>query len=158
MLPIRFDPLRDLTNLQREFDDVVRRVFGHGRDTGETLMTAVPSINSFVKDNVFHLEAELPGVDADKLDVRIDGGELLIRGERRTSKESEGADYLIREAQIATFERRLRLPEGADSDKAHASYKDGLLEVTMPMTRPVEGGRRIPVEAGKIEKKSKEVH
>ena len=158
MLPIRFDPLRDLTTLQREFDDMLRRMFGQGRETPEGLLTAAPTINCYVKDNVYHLEADLPGVDVENLDVRIDGSELTIHGERRTGKESDETDYMLRESRVTSFERRVRLPEGADGDKAHASFKDGMLEVTMPIASQLETGRKIPVERFKSEKKSKEIH
>jgi len=158
MLPIRFDPLRDLTTLQREFDDMLRRMFGQGRETPEGMLTVAPSMNCYVKDKVYHLEADLPGVDADNLDVRIDGAELTIRGERRTGKETEGADYMLRESRVTYFERSVRLPEGADGEKAHASFKDGMLEVTMPVAKPLHTGRKIPVEKFKSEKKSKEIH
>ena len=159
MLPNRWSPTRDLNTLQRELDDVLRRVFGTTHDeVGETTMAIAPAINSFVKDGVFHLEAELPGVDTDKLDVRIDGHNLLICGERRTATETKEIDYLVRETRCNTFERRLVLPQGADTEKVHASYKDGLLEVTMPMLEAEQGGRKVTVEGLGTGKKSKEVH
>lgn len=158
MLPTRWDPLRDLTTLQREFDDIVHRMFGSVREGEERLLTASPAINTFVKDGIFHLEADLPGVDTENLDVRIDGHDLVLRGERRSSKKGEQADYLIHETRFASFERRLALPEGVDIEKAHASYKDGLLEVTMPITVKEMGGRKIPVEGLGTGKKSKEIH
>lgn len=159
MLPNRWDPLRELTGMQREFDDVLRRMFGQSRETGKEIFTATPVLNTFVKDNIFHIEAELPGVDTENLDVRIDGSDLVIRGERRSGKETEGADYLLHEARYASFERRLGLPDGIDMDKAHASYKDGLLELTMPLLESKAlGGRKIHVEGLDVGKKSKEIH
>ena len=75
MLPVRFDPMRELSTLQREMDDLFKRMFGSSRETGEgRFLTTPPAVNSYIKDGVFHLEAELPGVDTDKLDVRMDGG------------------------------------------------------------------------------------
>lgn len=159
MLPISWDPGRDLMTLQRELDDMVRKVFGTSQERGAALSTiTAPSINTYVKDNVFHLEAELPGVDTDKLDVRVDGHDLILRGERRETHKAEEADYLVRESRISTFERRLTLPETADAEKVHATYKDGLLEVSMPITAPVTGGRKIAIEGLDTGKKSKEVH
>ncbi len=158
MLPIRWDPIRDMSTLQRELDDVIRRVFGTARDSDTGMMTATPAINSFVKDGMLHLEAELPGVDSDKLDVRIDGRNLVIKGERRVSKKTEEADYLVRESRFTSFERSMLLPDGIDADKAHASYRDGLLEVTMPIVEKEAGGRKITVEGLETGKKSKEIH
>ena len=61
----------------------------------------------------------------------------------------EGADLVILD---------LVLPDGVDADKAHASYKDGLLEVTMPIVEKETGGRKITVEGLESGKKSKEIH
>jgi HSP20 family protein len=73
MLPIRFDPIRELSTLQREMDDLFKRMFGSSREIGEgSMLTMAPTVNSYIKGGVFHLEAELPGVDTDKLDVRMD--------------------------------------------------------------------------------------
>ena len=159
MLPVRFDPMRELSTLQREMDDLFKRMFGSSRNTGEGgFLTTSPAINSYIKDGVFHLEAELPGVDTDKLDVRMDGGELIIRGERSSSHKKEEVDYLLQESRLSTFERRMTLPADADIDKAHASYQNGLLEVTMPVTKKEVSGRKIPIEGIKVGKKSKEIH
>lgn len=159
MLPMRWDPMRELTTLQHEFDDLFRRVFGMSRERGgEGAVIAVPAVNSFVKDGTLHLEAELPGVEPGQLDVRIDGRDVVIRGERRAGRTEEKADYLVRESRFGAFERRLPLPEGADADKAHAVYRDGLLEITMPVAMTSAGGRKLAIEGLEAGKKSKEVH
>jgi HSP20 family protein len=123
-----------------------------------SLMAASPVVNSYIKDGVFHLEAELPGVDTDKLDVRMDDRDLVIRGERRSSKETKDVDYLLQESRFSTFERRVTLPAGADLEKAHASYHNGMLEVTVPITEAKPVGRKIPVEGLEDSKKNKEIH
>jgi len=159
MLPIRFDPIRELSTLQREMDDLFKRMFGSTRESGEAgMMMASPVVNSYIKDGVFHLEAELPGVENDKLDVRLDGRDLVISGERRDSKKTEEANYLLRESRMSSFERRMTLPVGADTDKAHATYTNGVLEVTMPVKAPELSGRKIPIEGLQAGKKSKEIH
>jgi len=159
MLPVRFDPMRELSTLQREMDDLFKRIFGSSRTPGEGFfLTATPSVNSYIKDGVFHLEAELPGVDTDKLDVRMDGNELIIHGERSSTQKNEDVHYLVQESRLSKFERRVTLPTGADIDKAHACYNNGLLEVTMPITKKEVSGRKIPIEGIKSGKKSKEIH
>lgn len=159
MLPIRFDPMRELSTLQREMDDLFKRMFGSTRNSSDVgLLAASPVINSYIKDGVFHLEAELPGVDTDKLDVRVDDRDLVIRGERRATKKTEDVDYLLQESRFSTFERRMTLPAGADLEKAHATYHNGLLEVTMPVSSKQVSGRKIPVEGIEGSKKSKEIH
>jgi HSP20 family protein len=159
MLPIRFDPIRELSTLQHEMDDLFKRMFGSHREIGEgSMLTTAPAVNSYIKDGVFHLEAELPGVDTDKLDVRMDDGSLVIHGERRTAKKTEDVDYLLKESSLSTFERRMALPTGADIEKAHATYQNGMLEVTVPINEVKLTGRKIPIEGIKGGKKSKEIH
>lgn len=159
MLPIRLDPMRELSTLQREMDDLFKRMFGSSREIGEGgMLTAAPTVNSFIKDGVFHLEAELPGVEADNLDVRMDNGNLVIHGERRSEHETKDVNYLLKESSFSTFERRMALPTGADIEKAHATFQNGMLEVTMPINETKPSGRKIPIEGAKTSKKSKEIH
>ena len=159
MLPIRFDPIRELSTLQREMDDLFKRMFGSSREIADvSTMTSTPAVNSYIKEGVFHLEADLPGVDTDKLDVRMDDGSLMIHGERRTTNKTEDVNYLLKESSLSTFERRMPLPTGADIEKAHATYNNGMLEVTVPINEAKLTGRKIPIEGAKGGKKSKEIH
>jgi HSP20 family protein len=162
MLPTRFDPFRglskELSTLHREMDDLFRRTFGL---TGESLPAETegfvsPMVNSYVKDNVYHVEAEIPGVDKKDLDVSVEGKMLTLRGERKFSKEVKEVDYLVRESQYGSFIRRLTLPEGVNTEKIHASYENGILEITMPMEKRISG-RKILIE-GREEKKGGKVH
>jgi HSP20 family protein len=151
--------MRELTTLQREFDDLFRRVFGSAREQSvEAGLIAAPAVNSYVKDGVLHLEAELPGVKPDELDVRIDGHDVVIKGERHADRREEKVDYLIRESRFSSFERRLALPDGADIEQAKAVYQDGMLQITMPVTMTKPGGRKLSIEGLEPTKKSKEVH
>jgi HSP20 family protein len=159
MLPIRFDPIRELSSMQHEMDNLFKRMFGSTRESGDVcLLTISPTVNSYIKDGVFHLEAELPGVDPDKLDVRMDNRDLVIHGERHTMHKSKDVDYLLQESRLSTFERRMTLPAGADIEKAHATYHNGLLEVTVPIDKTQPRGRKIPIEGVEASKKSKKIH
>ena len=159
MLPIRFDPIRELSTLQREMDDLFKRMFGSSREIGEgSMLTMAPTVNSYIKDGVFHLEADLPGVDTDKMDVRMDDGSLVIHGERRSTHKTEDVNYLLKESSLSSFERRITLPAGADTEKAHATYQNGMLEVTVPINEHKLSGRKIPIEGIEAGKKSKKIH
>jgi HSP20 family protein len=161
MLPIRFDPFRGLTRelstLHREMDDLFRRTFGVTAETlpAETAGFISPLVNTYVKDNMFCVEAEIPGVDKKDLDVSVDGKVLTLRGERKITKEIKEVDYLTRESQYGSFIRRLTLPEGVNSEKIHASYESGILKITMPMAKRV-AGRKVMIEGP--EEKAGKVH
>jgi HSP20 family protein len=159
MLPIRWDPFRDLGTLHREIDDLFRRTFGSMAETeGEATQMMSPKVNTFIKDNVFHVEAELPGLNREDLDVSIDGNVLTLHGERKESKERKDQDYLMRESRFGSFMRRLTLPEGVDTDKVRAGYDNGILTVTMPVTKKLAGGRKVLIEGGTGKPSEKKVH
>lgn len=151
MLPTRWDPFRELARdmgtLHREFDDLFRRSFG-SEQPAITEEQRMPLVNTYVQDNTLHVEAELPGVKSEELDVSVEGRVLTIRAE--TAKESEVKEdhYLLREASKQTFMRRLNLPENSNSEEIHASFDDGVLRLSMPMNKTLEG-RKIAIETAK---------
>jgi HSP20 family protein len=162
MLPSRWDPFRDLSKelsqLHREMDDMFRKTFGLNRDVsfGVTGMEG-PVINTFVKDQQFYVEIEVPGIEKDQLDVSVDGNMLTISGERKSGREIKEHEYLLRETHFGAFRRRLMLPEGVDAEKIQANCKDGILEIRMPMEKKCIGGRKVMIEgAGAGEAKKME--
>jgi len=73
--------------------------------------------------------------DPKDIDISIVGNTLTIKGERKVAKEAKKEDYLFSEVRYGSFERVLTLPEGVRADNIHASYKNGILEVTMPAAK-----------------------
>lgn len=147
---IRWDPFRmmrgfdhwdELRSMQREMDRLFGRVLGEERETGLWM----PSLESYVKDGVLHVKAELPGIDTKDLDVSVTGRELTIKGERKAEKDEKEKDYRYREISYGSFERRLALPEGVKTDELKASFVNGILEITVPVPA-VTGVRRIEIE------------
>ena len=78
------------------------------------------------------LTAELPGMDEKNLEVKVADGNLIIKGEKQEEKEEKKKDYYMRERSFGSFERRFELPEGVDADKIEASFKKGVLTLTLP--------------------------
>ena len=158
MLPIRWDPFRDLGSLQRELDGLLRETFGGAlTETGTAAPTLSPVINTFTKDNVFHLQAELPGVAKDDLDISIEENMLTIKGERKETTEKEERDYMLKESRYGSFVRKMTLPEGVNTDKVHATCADGVLEITMPIERKEVSSRKVLIEE-KEGTKERKVH
>lgn len=152
MLPIRWDPFREANTLHREFDELFRRAFGAPGELAPTAGREVaPLINTYLRDNKFFLSAELPGMKREDLEVNVEGNMLTIRGERKMQKEVQEKDFLLRESHFGNFSRRLQLPEGANSDKIQATYENGILEITMPISKEVTHGRRVMIQGGKKE-------
>ena len=99
-------------------------------------------IEEFVKDGKLVIKAEMPGIDPDKnIDVSIHDGYLTIQGER---EETINKDHRC-EFNYGSFTRSISLPRGYDEKSIHATYKHGILEISMDVPTNNRPGRKIPV-------------
>ncbi|KQZ83481.1 heat-shock protein Hsp20 [Microbacterium sp. Root166] len=92
------------------------------------------------------LNADLPGIDPGSVDIDVDGQLLTIRAER-TLTSGEGVKWITRERETATFVRQLNLGQGIDTERISASYDNGVLSVTIPVSEKAKP-RRIEVSSG----------
>ena len=113
-----------------EFDRLARRTFGAGHWTA-TVRPAMPMDVIRGKDEV-QLRFDLPGVDADSIDVTVDRGVLTVSA-KRTEETSEGEKLITRERVTGSFTRRLSLGDTLDSDKIEAAFAEGVLSVRLPL-------------------------
>ncbi|MBV8108101.1 MAG: Hsp20/alpha crystallin family protein [Hyphomicrobiales bacterium] len=95
---------------------------------------AAPAVDLVEKEKAFELTAELPGLDEKNVEVKVANGVLTIKGEKQEDKEEKNKDFHVRERRFGSFERALRIPETVDSNKIEASFKKGVLTVTLPKT------------------------
>jgi HSP20 family protein len=96
------------------------------------LIIAAPAVDIVEKDNAYEVTADLPGIDEKNIEVKLSDGSLTIRGEKKEEKEEKKKDYYLHERHFGSFERSFRLPETVDTDKIEASFKKGVLTVTLP--------------------------
>ena len=125
----RWDPFTALARFDREFDELVRRGWG-----GNTVARAgfVPPVEMHMRGSDVVIRLELPGIDVgNDVDVAVDKGRLVIRGERRDEKNEQGAQFLVRELRYGSFRREFALPEGVTAENIEASYDQGMLEVVV---------------------------
>jgi HSP20 family protein len=102
------------------------------------LETKVPQVDIIDRDSELVIRCEVPGVDKKDLDVSMTGNTVTIAGATHRDEKTEKGDYYRREISSGSFSRTLSLPCEVDSDKAKASFKDGLLELTAPKTTVVK--------------------
>jgi HSP20 family protein len=108
-----------------------------GRDIGwpagdrRTAATA-PSIDVSETDNELRIDADLPGVEEKDVDVAISDNVLTIKGEKKAEKEEKKKDFHLVERSYGSFSRSLTLPFAADPAKAKATFKNGVLSITLP--------------------------
>ena len=104
-------------------------------------------VEEFSEDGTLVIRVELAGIDPEKdVDVSVMEDTLHIAAERREQEESAGRDYARREFHYGAFHRDLPLPKGTLEADVKATYKDGILEIRVPMPNELEKTtRKIPV-------------
>ena len=123
MLLASFDPFVD-------FDRLARRTFGTANWTAR-VRSAMPMDAIRGKDDVL-LRFDLPGVDAESIDVTVDRGVLTVSA-KRTEEAGEDEKLITRERVTGSFSRRLSLGDKVDFDKIEADFADGVLTVRLPL-------------------------
>jgi HSP20 family protein len=84
------------------------------------------------KGNEVILKIDLPEMDQNEIDIKVEENTLIIQGERKFIKETADTNYLQIERPYGTFQRTFAVPRGIDQEKIKASYKDGVLRVVLP--------------------------
>jgi HSP20 family protein len=121
-------PLSDVERLRRMLDQTFGS-FGLPSFVTESVGWS-PPVDIEEQDNAYVIEAELPGVQKDDVNIELVSNELMITGEIK-EREREGI-LRKRTRRIGRFEYRVRLPEQVDADKVEANLKDGVLSVRVP--------------------------
>ncbi len=145
-------------SLMRAMMDDMDRMFGGGSGLGfrglaERLLGArplgrlraatqealwLPAVDVSKRDDQLVVHAELPGLNAKDVDVEVDGGTLIISGQRQQTS----GDAVHSERSYGSFYRAIPLPENVDPDQIKATFTNGVLEVTMPAPKTDQQGRR----------------
>jgi len=113
------------------------------RDLG---FNVTPAIDIVEKEKAFEVTAELPGLEAKDIDVQLANGMLTIKGEKQEEKEEKTKDRYVSERRYGSFRRTLQVPGSVDAEKIEASYKSGVLTVTLPKSADAKTNEKtIPV-------------
>lgn len=142
--------------LERFADEMDRMFadFGLGRGWSRSpfttgTMTWTPRVDVTQRSNELVIRADLPGLNKEDVKVDVTDDAITIQGERRREHEEEQGGVHRSERVYGTFYRVIPLPDGAIADQAKASFKDGVLEVTMPAPpEQVTRGRRLEISEG----------
>jgi HSP20 family protein len=128
------DPQLSLGNLQDEINRLFGRIWHAGLSTGPLDgQQWAPAIDLYEHDDRYTLFAEVPGVDANTIDVTHVGNTLTIKGEKvRPGAIGEGDRSLRNERRLGTFCRNVDLPADMDADRLSAKCQNGVLVITIP--------------------------
>lgn len=142
----RWDPFRDLLNLQGE----MTRLFGraYGGDEAEGARTSwAPPIDIYETPEAYRVVAELPGFSPDEVHVTVNEGTLMIKGERKFYNEVNEESFHRIERRFGVFQRLVSLPQQVESEKVEASFDKGVLTVSIPKAEKAKP-RRIEIKPG----------
>jgi HSP20 family protein len=95
-------------------------------------MTFTPAFDVSETENELIVKAEVPGMDQKDIDINLSDGLLSITGEKKHEKEDKNENYHCVERHYGKFSRTMRVPFEVEADKVDATYKDGVLKVTLP--------------------------
>lgn len=153
-----FAPLARLrADMERMFDDFFSGVafpFGSRGRWAEPFRAferafggATPAVDLIETDKAFELKAELPGLDEKDVEVTLSEDVLTIKGEKKEEVTEEKAGIHYAERRFGRFERSFRLPENVDQENIAATFKNGLLTVTIPKTgEPEKPQKKIEIK------------
>jgi HSP20 family protein len=138
MTIVRWDPFRELAQLQDRLNRVFTDAYGHSAaGTDEGLMTTgtwVPPVDIYQNgDQELVLKAELPDMTREDIDITVDNGTLTIKGEKKLSSDIKEEQFHRIERRYGTFSRSFSLPQTVDPGKVSAEYKNGVLTVRLPL-------------------------
>ncbi len=135
-------PVQYSQRLQRSLEgvqDEMNRMFEHFYTGAEVHLTdwdkklpTAPNINVTQDEKSIKIEAELAGIDPEQVNVEVADGYLTLKGEKKESQVDENKDYLRQEISYGSFYRMITLPDTVDGKKAEASFKNGILTITVP--------------------------
>ena len=147
---VRWNPVRDILAFNRTVDrffdaPVVRRSRRWPVENGFKRL----AVDVYENDEAVVVEATLPGIAPEQVDLQVEDGILTIKGAVKNASEDKDEtenNYYVRERFHGAFERRVRLPDYVDADAAEAKFKNGLLTVAIPKAEAAKP-RQIPVNA-----------
>lgn len=139
----RWEPFRDMLSLRADMDRLFTTLFGQAPEEREGFWAPVVDIEED-NENIL-VKAEIPGMKKEDIKVSVQGNMLNITGERKQESEVKSKTFHRVERSYGRFSRMITLPTDVDSDKVKASYKDGILSITMPKPESVKP-RHVDVE------------
>jgi HSP20 family protein len=129
----RPSPFGELLSLRQAMDRLFEDSFVRPLNWGSAVMqgTGLPVDVSMTADELV-VEAQLPGIKPEDVDITVENGTLAIRAELVSDRQEDEGDYLVREIRRGTVSRTIGLPNGLQADKAEATFDNGVLTLRIP--------------------------
>lgn len=127
-----WSPFRDLVNVQREIGRVFDGLFPEYENENAYVTNWAPRVDVSENKDAYMIKAELPGVDKSDVKITLHDNVLTVKGEKKQEKEEKDVNLHRVERSFGLFQRSFSLPQTVKSDKIDASFKDGVLVITLP--------------------------
>jgi len=141
----------------RTFENLIQNPFGVGRELermfsaprlhGSNSIVGWPQFNVWSNDEELIVTAEIPGLDAEQINVDVNNNQLTVSASVESSEVAENQQFQRRERFSGSFERTIKLPFAVDQEKSEARYRDGVLEIRLSKPER-DKPRKLTVQAG----------
>jgi len=154
----RWEPFRELQDRIDRMSRLFRESYRpEGPEEALTTTSFAPPVDIYEDEHNITLKMEVPGIDEEDIDVRIENNTLTIRGERRFEKEEKEENFRRVERQYGSFTRSFTLPSSVETENIQASYDKGVLEIRL--TKKAEAKpKQIKVKVGNERTLEAKVH
>ncbi|CAN5608737.1 Hsp20/alpha crystallin family protein [soil metagenome] len=146
---VRYDPFGELRSLQDDVNRLFSSTFSRSGGESDEIMRGAwhPSVDIFENKDQILLEAELPGMKVEDVDISFENNVLTLHGERRFEKKDESDNFHRVERSYGSFTRSFTLPPTVSSENANAEFENGVLRLTLAKREEAKP-RRIEIKAG----------
>ncbi len=137
--PKAIEAKNDVWSLQSDINRLFE-AFANPFEHHNHLQSLTPNVDITESKDKYEVKAELPGMDEKDISLSFADGILTISGEKKEEKESndEEKGYFLKECSYGTFHRAIKLPDNIAEDKIEASFKQGVLDITVPKTTEMD--------------------
>ncbi len=127
----RFEPFRNASSLPEQLNRLFNQAFERNSEEGN-LTAWAPAVDIYETEHELVVKADLPDVQPEDLDIRVENNILTIRGERKFEKKVNDSNYLRVERAYGAFTRSFSLANTVNSEAIKADYKNGVLSLSIP--------------------------
>lgn len=143
------NPFGVMRRMSEEMDRTFNQLLSSSGGSAGTRRTGgwLPAIEVAQKGGELLVHAELPGLTPEDVKVEVTDGLLVIEGERKSEQEHRSGNMVRSERQYGRFYREVPLPEGVNAEQVKAQFRNGVLEVAVPIPQQTSNRRQIPIQS-----------